>query len=391
VSEAERQPQGEHVRAGEALLADLAESVADGTAPDWPAADSQDDVRVRRLVGHLRLVDRIATLHRSIPEDAASPGDVTSPSAVRPDGEAWGRLVLRERIGEGTSGDVYRAWDSELHLDVALKLLRGENESDATRRILEEARRLARVRHHHVVQVYGAERHDGRVGLWMELVRGRSLEHLVQQRGPLGPNEAALVGLDICAAVSAVHGAGLLHRDIKAQNVMRETGGRIVLMDFGTGEALAGTNRIVGTPLYLAPEIFQGLRASVRSDVYSLGVLLYYLVTGMFPVTAGSMQDLARAHLRGDRRRLRDLRPDAPEGFVRALEGSLDSDPARRYASIDDLDAALRDALIPRTHVPSSHPQPSEVPAPDGLWNARRMAIGVAVLAALIALVALLF
>ena len=376
------QEPGKNVNAAERVLVDLAGSVADGTHADWNAADTQD-VRTRRLAGHLRLVDSIATLHRSIPPEDGEE------APARPSGESWGRLVLRDRIGGGTSCDVYHAWDSALELDVALKLLRGEDESDAHRRMLEEARRLARVRHHHVVQVYGAERHNGRVGLWMELVRGRSLEHLVQERGPLGPSEAALIGLDVCAAVSAVHGAGLLHRDIKAQNVMRETGGRIVLMDFGTGEELAGTNRIVGTPLYLAPEIFQGMRASVQSDVYSVGVLLYYLVTGVFPVTAGSMQDLARAHLRGDRRRLRDLRPDAPEGFVRALEGSLDSDPARRYGSVDALDAALRDALIPAAQEPAFLAQPSEA-APGGFWSAPRIAIIALALIVLAALVAIL-
>ena len=96
------------------------------------------------------------------------------------------------------------------------------------------------MRHAHVVQVYGAEQHDGRVGLWMELVRGESLEQTVQSRGAFGAREAALIGLDLCAAIAAVHGSGLLHRDIKAQNVMRESGGRLVLMDFGTGEELAG-------------------------------------------------------------------------------------------------------------------------------------------------------
>ena len=162
-------------------------------------------------------------------------------------GRRWGRLVLLETIGSGTSCDVYRAWDAELHRDVALKLLHEKASSTTTprpaatrrrvqARVLQEARRMARLRHEHVVQVYGAEQHDRRVGLWMELVRGTSLEQLVQQRGSFGANEAVLIGLDVCAALAAVHGAGLLHRDVKAQNVMREDGGRIVLMDFGTGE-----------------------------------------------------------------------------------------------------------------------------------------------------------
>jgi eukaryotic-like serine/threonine-protein kinase len=382
------------MRSAEALLTDLAESVADGTPGDWRAADAQQDVRLRRLAGHLRLVDRIATLHRSVPEDetvtvTATPPDGPHPDRPHPEAERWGRLVLRELVGTGTSGDVYRAWDPDLDLDVALKLLRGTGSPDAERRILEEARRLARVRHHHVVQVYGAEKHD-RVGLWMEFVRGRSLEHVVQERGPLGPNEAALVGIDVCDAVAAVHGARLLHRDIKAQNVLREDGGRIVLMDFGTGEDLAGTSRIVGTPLYVAPEIFSGSRASVQSDVYSIGVLLYYLVTGAFPVTAASLQDLVRAHRRGDRRRLRDLRPDAPEGFVRALEAALECDPTRRFPSVQAFEVALRDALIARVHVPPQPPAATPSRTPPSGYPLRHPGLFLAVLIALLLLVLLL-
>jgi serine/threonine-protein kinase len=179
----------------------------------------------------------------------------------------------------------------------------------------------------------------------MELVRGESLEHTVQTRGTFGAREAALVGLDLCAALAAVHVAGLLHRDIKAQNVMRESGGRLVLMDFGTGEELSGTNRLVGTPLYLAPEIFRGQRASVQSDLYSLGVLLYYLVTARFPVNARSMEQLAHAHSRRDRQPLRDLRPDLPEAFVATVERALDGDPSRRFQSVGDFESSLRESL----------------------------------------------
>jgi TolB-like protein len=332
------------LKRNDGALADLAASVADGTPVDWRAAEVQADAPDRRLISHLRLVESIAALHRSVPLDDTEP-TVDAPS--HPAGPRWGRLVLLERIGQGTSCEVHRAWDSDLHRDVALKLLHDEGggHRDAHARILSEARRLARVRHAHVVQVFGAEEHDNRVGLWMELVRGESLEHIVKTRGPFGAREAALIGLELCAALAAVHAAGLLHRDVKAQNVMREQGGRLVLMDFGTGEELAGTNRIVGTPLYLAPEIFRGQAASIQSDLYSLGVLLFYLVSGRFPVSAGSMEELASAH--NDRRsqRLRDLRPDVPESFVGVVERALDGDPARRYRTVGELEAALRESL----------------------------------------------
>jgi serine/threonine-protein kinase len=338
--------------ADDRALADLAASVADGSPVDWQAAETAAAAGDRRLVRHLRLVDSIATLHRSIP-----PIDADAPAATVAlhDGRRWGRLVLLELIGRGASCDVFRAWDSELHRDVALKLLHDEDvdAAGAHARLMEEARRLARLRHEHVVQVYGAEEHDGRVGLWTELVRGESLDEVVGQRGPLGAREAALVGLDVCAALAAVHGAGLLHRDVKAQNVMREVGGRIVLMDFGTGEEISGTSRLVGTPLYLAPEIFAGRKASVQSDVYSVGVMLFHLVTGRFPVEAASMEQLQRAHASRDRRPLRDLRPDVPEAFVRVVERSLDSDPARRYRSAGELEQGLRESLEPQAVPPA--------------------------------------
>src|SRR4029450_9034755 len=115
---------------------------------------------------------------------------------------------------------------------------------------------------------YGAESIDGRVGLWMEFIRGRSLEDLLKAHGSYGAREAATIGIDLCHALAAVHGAGLLHRDVKCQNVMREEGGRIVLMDFGAGaelslHRLATQDDVAGTPLYLAPELFGGDRPSV--------------------------------------------------------------------------------------------------------------------------------
>ena len=352
-------------------LAQVAESVADGERVDWNRVESDSlDNRDRRIIRHLRLVDSISSLYRSIPPEAsASPSALEDEEAV-PEGPRWGRLVLLERIGQGMSSEVFRAWDTELHREVALKLLLPEQAGtqDAHARILQEARRLARVRHPHVVQVYGAELHDDRVGLWMELVRGESLEAILKTRGAFGAREASAIGQDLCAALAAVHGAGLLHRDVKAQNVVREEGGRLVLMDFGTGEELrsdVGTARLVGTPLYLAPEIFRGQPASPASDLYSLGVLLFYLATGEFPVTAGTMQQLSRAHGSAQRRRLRDLRPDLPASFVQVVERAVEAEPSARFSSAGEMEAALRDAAdgFPRTRteVERLRPRPSRL------------------------------
>ena len=329
----------------EGQLLDLAASVADGSQVDWQAAETGAEKDARRLVRHLRLVADVAELYRSLPE---APPQATEADERTPDGPRWGRLILLEKIGEGTSSEVFRAWDPELQREVALKLLRADgSQAEAARwRMLGEARRLARVRHPHVVLVYGADRREDRVGLWMEFVDGARLDTLVQRSGLLGAREAALVGLDLCRALAAVHAAGLVHRDVKAQNVMRESGGRIVLMDFGTGEDLRSSERrLAGTPLYLAPEILSGGAASGGSDLYSLGVLLFYLVTGQFPIAASTFDDLVKAHGERNIRRLRDLRPSLPEAFVRVVERALEPAPAARYPSAGVMESALRDSL----------------------------------------------
>ena len=243
--------------------------------------------------------------------------------------------------------------EARLDREVALKLLRSDpaGEDSSGQDVIEEARLLARVRHPHVVTVYGADRHDDRVGLWMELIHGRPLDRDIVERGPQSAQEAAVVGLAVCEGLAAVHQAGLVHRDVKAGNVMREDAGRIVLMDFGTGCPLADPKylvrlELVGTPLYAAPEIFEGRPATPASDLYGVGVLLYYLVTGFYPTAGATTEDVREAHQRGERRPLRDARPDLPAAFVAVVERALSADPHDRFSSAGAMEAALAAALV---------------------------------------------
>lgn len=310
----------------------LLESVADGSDVDWDAAEAAADENQRRIVRNLRLVASIAKVHRSIPDEVSDPPGPPvglHTGAVAPGEGQWGHLLLLETIGEGSFGDVYRARDPWLDRQVALKLLKPDIAAPA--RLMAEAQALARIRHPNVVTVHGADMRDGRVGLWMELVRGRTLAAIVASEGPFSAAEAAVMGQELCRAVAAVHAAGLIHRDIKAQNVMRESGGRLVLMDFGAGH----------TPLYAAPELTHGSEATVATDIYALGVLLYYLVVGKYPVVGSSREELKQAHVRGERRRLRDVRPDLPLAFIEAVERALEPDPGRRFASPGEMEQAL--------------------------------------------------
>ena len=174
-------------------------------------------------------------------------------------------------------------------------------------------------------------------------MRGKTLADVVRSQGKLSAADAVKIGQDLCDALSAVHRAGFIHRDVKAKNVMRDDTGRIVLMDFGTGRAAEAqsTNDRAGTPLYMAPEVLEGEHASVRSDVYSLGVLLYYLVTAEYPVNAQSIEELRETHARREHRWLSEVRPDLPIAFMQVVERAIALDPDERYANASELLAAL--------------------------------------------------
>jgi tetratricopeptide (TPR) repeat protein len=314
---------------------DLVEAILEGRPIDWAPADPGSEPP-RPLISQLKVVAAIAAFARS--DHAAAP-------------LLWGHLQLVERIGRGAFGEVYRAWDTRLDREVALKLLPADGSAgDRTASaIIHEGRLLARVRHPNVVTIYGAEQISGRIGLWMELVRGQTLEQILDERKVVSTTEAIDIGLELCRAISAVHGAGLLHRDIKTHNVMRAEDDRILLMDFGTGRELDDdtSSDLAGTPLYLAPEVLNGRPATVQSDIYSLGVLLYHLVTGSYPVHAQTVRDVRRAHERGDRIAVRTARSGVPRKIARVIERAIDRNPARRYQSAEALGADLR-ALKPR-------------------------------------------
>jgi TolB-like protein/tetratricopeptide (TPR) repeat protein/predicted Ser/Thr protein kinase len=292
----------------------------------------------------------------------------------------WGHLVLRRALGQGSFGEVFLAWDPELDREVALKLMCRENGEFG---IKSEARLLAKVRHENVAVVYGVAEHDERAGLWMEYIHGLTLDQLVIVQGVMGAQEATAVGMAVCRALAAVHQAGLLHCDIKAQNVMRAEGGRIVLMDFGLGQIFqqnVGT-QLRGTVPYMALELFEGQPPSVQSDIYALGVMLYYLVSGSYPVTGATLAEVRENHRQRRAATLADVRPDLPESYLQVVARSTAALPNERFETAGQMLQALTSAWSPSQIPPSSIPQPEsarQITRRKMLWGT---AIGAGVIA----------
>jgi serine/threonine-protein kinase len=362
-------------------LLNVAADLADGKNVDWEsAAQSITDDEERRLLAELRFIAGVAR-----PSADGSPHSLPSR-----DLGTWGPLRIIEHVGRGTFGDVYRAWDSRLDREVALKILKRQEREDDASTVIEEGRLLARVRHPNIVTVYGAERVNGQVGVWMEFVHGQTLEEQLREHGPFELERVVRIGIELSAALATVHRAGLIHRDVKAQNVLCDGDGRLVLTDFGAGceleeDASDQVRELAGTPLCVAPEVLGGQPATPQSDVYSLGVLLYHLVTGTYPVVGRSLKDVREAHAQGTRIRLASARPDLMTTFAHVVDQALDPDPANRYDSPDALGSALA-SLIP----PSVDPRATA--AIGGRRGWRHVAIGgVLAIAAIVGSVAWLW
>src|SRR5262245_27704994 len=211
----------EKSHAEDSRLLTVASSIAEGTPVDWNDTPDLGDRETTAVFDELRLIEQFGKLNDPIPN-------------------TWGPFTITGEIGQGSYGTVYRAFDPNLDLEVALKIIRPRTATETIdpSRALHEARLLAQITHQNVVRVYRAERVGDEVGVSMELVKGRTLDDLVRRYGALNASDAMRIGVDLCRALAAVHGALLVHGDVKAQNVMRSDDGRTLLMDFGAGRDL---------------------------------------------------------------------------------------------------------------------------------------------------------
>lgn len=359
--------------ADDGLVEHLLDQVVDRQPVDWeaitpqPEASGPGDQDDAEALAMLRLLDELGAVNQAFQRGEYRDFDESDLPAGEPAGTAhtlertwtpqpatddtlasWGRYRLEEKIGHGGFGSVYRGWDPVLQMPVAIKILHRRHSDDRlAERLVREGQLLAQVKHPNVVRVLNVEQHDGRAGLVMEYLRGETLDQMVNARGMLNHREATVIADDVCRALTAVHAVGLVHRDVKARNIMREHDGRIVLMDFGAGTSLDSVLRDaagVGTPLYMAPELLRGGQATIASDVYAVGVLLFYLVTRRYPYEGFTVDDIRAAHASGRPHVLLSFRPDLPQGYVKVVDRALSIDPRERFSSPGALLQALLDA-----------------------------------------------
>ena len=325
-------------------------------------------------------------------ESVRLPGDVGN---VAP--PSFPGYTILEEIGMGGFGVVYRARDDKLQREVALKVHLRPTEIDPAlqERFLQEARTLAKVRHPNVLTIHAVLEHEGLVGLVTEFIDGLPLSDILEESGPFSANETVQVGSDLCRALAAVHAAGIVHRDVKTPNILRERGGRIVLADFGLGVFLNGEgpvdqgSLIAGSPLFMAPEQILGDPVDERTDLYGLAIVLYHLSTGRFPVDSYDMQTLFSRIASGDLIPVRDARPDLPTGFTRLMQRAMHPDASDRFQSAGEFEQALLTCLGSDLHLaPAVRPEPRHPPEARpsrglGVLAVAAVALAVAVLAIL--------
>jgi hypothetical protein len=273
-------------------------------------------------------------------------------SASSPVGKVLsGRYRLRSKLGTGGMATVYLAHDNTLDRAVAIKLLNDETSAEPhlRERFNREARDVAKLSHPNVVSVTDAGEDGGRRYIVFEFVEGETLKQRIRRQGQLPPDEAAAYAIEIGRGLAAAHARKLIHRDVKPQNVLIDGEGRAKLTDFGIarsiGEGTTATGKVLGTTDYVSPEQAMGDAVDERSDVYSLGIVLYEMLTGDVPFHASTPVAVAMKHVNEAVPDVQRRRPETSAALAAVVEKATEKDPRRRYPGVaemlDDLEAAL--------------------------------------------------
>ena len=265
------------------------------------------------------------------------------------------RYQIIRSIGEGGMANVYLAYDTILDRNVAVKILRGDLATDEkfVRRFQREAISASSLSHPNIVEMYDVGEDDGKYFIVMEYLEGKTLKSLVKKRGALTLSEVVDIMLQLTSAVACAHDSYIIHRDIKPQNVLILDDGKVKITDFGIAMALNSneltqTNSVMGSVHYLPPEQANGTGASVKSDIYSLGILMYELLTGKLPFKGENAVEIAIKQMRDPIPSVCEFNPEIPQSIENIVLKAAAKNPKNRYNSVaemhDDIASSLTEA-----------------------------------------------
>ncbi len=263
------------------------------------------------------------------------------------------RYEVFKHIGQGGMADVFLAMDTILNREVAIKILRSELCADPVSvvRFEREAQAATTLSHPNIVEIYDVGEYKGHRYIVMEYVPGRTLKQVIRSRGSLEPDEAIDIEKQLVSAVSEAHHKGIIHRDIKPQNIIVKSDGSIKILDFGIAIAkgniqVTQANNVMGSVHYLAPELAKGKPASVQSDIYALGIVLFEMLSGDVPFKADSAVQVALMQMRNEMPSIRTINPSIPQSIENIITRATAKDPSKRYSScvdmLDDLRTCFR-------------------------------------------------
>lgn len=265
-----------------------------------------------------------------------------------------GRYEIEKVIGEGGMAMVYRAKDILLHRTVAVKVLRSQfgTDEDFIARFHREAQAAASLSHPNVVNTYDLGQEDGVYYIVMEYVEGGTLKEYITEHAPLPVEDAVNIAIQICDALDHAHHHHIIHRDIKPHNILMGKNGRIKVTDFGIARAVTSatithTGSVLGSVQYFSPEQAKGIMTDAKSDLYSLGVVLYEMLTGHLPFDGDSPISVALKHLQDPYIHAKELRPELPQSVDNVIVRVMAKDPVFRYETAHEMLEDLRTCLTP--------------------------------------------
>ena len=264
------------------------------------------------------------------------------------------RYKIVKSIGEGGMANVYLAWDTILEREVAVKILRGDLAGDEKfiRRFQREANAASSLRHPNIVEMYDVGEDDGRYFIVMEYVDGKTLKSLIKKRGALNLTEAIDIMMQLTSGIACAHDSYIIHRDIKPQNVMILEDGRVKITDFGIAMALNNneltqTNSVMGSVHYLPPEQASGSGSTIKSDIYSLGILMFELLTGKVPFKGDNAVEIAIKHMKDQIPSVCSINNTIPQSVENIILKACAKNPKNRYETVAEMNEDLKTCLDP--------------------------------------------